>query len=108
MGKNSSVLTDMNVAHDRCGKANGCPIAYDHRGNDKVAMAAIVGKDSRTAANGCVIAYGDVLGVGDILRVDKGMTANLHAHGFEEPDAKGCQGYKGQEGKTYQVEQPVV
>ncbi len=47
-------------------------------------------------------------GVGDILRVDKGMTANLHSHGFEEPDAKGCQGYKWEEGITNEVEQPIV
>ena len=71
-------------------------------------MAAIVGKDSNAAANGHIVADGYVLGVGDILRVDESMASNFHPHSLEEPDAKGCQGHKGEEDVARQIEQSVV
>jgi len=43
MGQDSGVRADMDVAHDRCGKPDGCPVADDHWRDDKIAMAAIVG-----------------------------------------------------------------
>ena len=95
--------SNVNVTHNRCGETDGCPVTDDYRCDNKIAIAAVVGKNPYASPEGHIVTQRDKLGVRDILRIDKGMSAEFHPHGFEEPYAKGRQGYKRQKGETHKV-----